>query len=168
MGIRNFNFSLKKISALLAAAWISGCAGAQAIRTSQNTMIIQASAAPACGPQGAAKVAQTSAAIETIRAGFDRYIIVGAHAANNVQIIQGIGTATTYGTVTSSRHGTSTYRGTTFYSPGPTYRAGSHDQSFAIQMFKDGEPGAEQAISARQILGADWKERVEKRVLTCL
>jgi hypothetical protein len=35
-------------------------------------MIIDAGTAPACGSMGAAKVAQKSAAVETIRAGYDR------------------------------------------------------------------------------------------------
>ncbi len=166
--VRRSRSTLPKAACFLALSLLGACASAEAIRTSQNTMIVQASAAPACGAAGAAKVAQTSAAIETIRAGYDRYIIVGGQANNDIRLVQGPGTATTYGTVTSSGLGTATYQGTTFYIPGPTYAVGRHNQAFAIQMFKEGEPGADRAISARQILGPDWKERAEKRVLTCL
>jgi hypothetical protein len=38
---------------------LSACARAEAIRTSANTVMIQASAAPACGSAGAARVAAT-------------------------------------------------------------------------------------------------------------
>jgi hypothetical protein len=48
---------------------LSACAGTNTIRTSQNTAIVQASAAPVCGGIGAARVAQKQAAIETIKAG---------------------------------------------------------------------------------------------------
>jgi hypothetical protein len=40
-------------------------------------MIIQTGAAPICGGAGALKVSQQLAAIETIKAGYDRYIITG-------------------------------------------------------------------------------------------
>ena len=45
---------------------LAGCARTQVVRTSANTMVIQTAAAPACGAQGAMRVAQELAAIETI------------------------------------------------------------------------------------------------------
>ena len=63
-------------------------------------MIIDAGAAPACGSMGAAKVAQKSAAVETIRAGYDRYIITGGQAQNNVSVTQMPGQFQTSGTAT--------------------------------------------------------------------
>jgi hypothetical protein len=46
--------------------------------------------------------------------------------------------------------------------------AGSHDQGLAVAMFRDGEPGAEQAIPARDMLGPDWQEKVKNGARTCL
>lgn len=149
------------------AALLSACAGAQAVRTSADTMIIQASAAPACGGQGATKVAAQSAAIETIKAGYDRYIIFNGAAQNNVTVSQMPGTVRTYGTATYGG-GFGTYNATSYYQPGPTIEMGSHDQSLAVKMFKDGDPGANQAISARATLGPDWADKVKKGVHTCL
>ena len=52
--------------------------------------------------------------------------------------------------------------------PGPTIVAGSHDRSLGVVMFRTGEPGAENAIDARQALGAEWQDLVKSGVHTCL
>lgn len=54
---------------------LGGCASAEATRTTKDSLIINSSAAPACGSLGAARVAAKQAAIETIKAGYDSYII---------------------------------------------------------------------------------------------
>lgn len=146
---------------------LTGCARAQVTRTSANTMIVDAGAAPACGSQGAAKVAADSAAIETIKAGYDRYIIAGGQAQNNVSVSQMPGSYQTYGTTTYGG-GYGSYNGTTTYVPGATIVSGSHDRSLAVVMFHNGEPGAENALDARNMLGPEWAERVKNGVHTCL
>jgi hypothetical protein len=145
----------------LAASALCSCAGSEAVQS--NTMIIQAEAAPFCRGTGALRVAQQSAAIETIKAGYDRYIITGSQAQNNVVASQMPGTYNT--TIVGSR---GFYQGTTTYQPGPTIVAGSHDRGLAIAMFREGEPGAAQAISARDTLGPDWQDKVKSGVHTCL
>ncbi|MFL4994122.1 MAG: hypothetical protein ACJ8DB_02820 [Microvirga sp.] len=57
---------------------------------------------------------------------------------------------------------------TTTYVPGPTIVSGSHDRSLGVVMFRNGEPGAENALDARQALGAEWQEIVKSGVHTCL
>lgn len=146
---------------------ITGCAGGQAVRTSGNTMIIQVGAAPVCGGQGALRVAQQLAAIETIRAGYDRYIIVGAQSQNNVVVSQGPGSYQTQGTYTGNSQ-SGFYNATTSYRPGPTVVAGSHDQGLAVTMFREGEPGASNAIPARETLGPQWQDKVKNGVRNCL
>ncbi|RYE73198.1 MAG: hypothetical protein EOO81_01260 [Oxalobacteraceae bacterium] len=146
---------------MVSVSSLSSCASSNAIRTSQNSAIIQTSAAPVCGAQGAARVAQAQAAVETLKAGYDRYIITSAASANNVSVNQMPGSYQTQGSanIYGSR---GTYQSSTTYVPGPTIVAGTHDQSFGIVMFKDGEPGAQQAIPARETLGPEWKEIVAK------
>jgi hypothetical protein len=145
---------------------LGSCANSSAIRVSQDTAIIKTSAAPVCGSVGAAKVAQKQAAIETIKAGYDRYVIVGAASANNVYATQSPGSYQTYGTVNSyGNYGT--VNATTTYTPGPTIYHGTHDLSLGIKMFKDGQPGSSQALSAREMLGPKWEEIVKKGVMTC-
>lgn len=71
---------------------LAACTSSDTVRTSANTAIVRTSAAPVCGGTGAARVAQQQAAIETIKAGYDRYIIVDGRSANNVGVIQTPGT----------------------------------------------------------------------------
>lgn len=152
---------------LLGAISVSGCTSSSAIRTSQNTAIIKTSAEPMCGSTGAAKVAEKQAAIETIKAGYDRYVITGSGASDNVSVTQMPGHYNTYGTA-NVYGGHGTYTATTTYQPGPTIVSGSYDQSFAIRMFRDGEPGASQALSAKQTLGPKWELLVKNGVNFCV
>ncbi|ATU90627.1 hypothetical protein [Phyllobacterium zundukense] len=158
---------IKILGALLPCVFLGACAASNTIRTSADTAIVQTSAAPVCGGIGAAKVAQKQAAIETLKAGYDRYMIAGASAANNVHVSQMPGYYQTYGTATAYGN-MATYQGTTSYVPGATIVSGTHDQGFAIKMLKNTDPGASQAISARETLGPKWPELVKAgAVHTC-
>lgn len=148
---------------ILCGAVLAGCTSSSTIRTSQNTAVIQTSAAPVCGAVGAAQAAQTQAAIETIKAGYDRYVIVGAQAANNVAVSQMPGQYQTSG----QYNGFGGWNSTTVYRPGPLVVSGSHDQALGIRMFREGEIGAEQAVSARDVLGPKWAELVKSGKHTC-
>lgn len=148
------------------AGLVSACASTEVTRTSINTAAISTSAAPACGAQGAAHVAAKMAAVETIKDGFDRYIITGGMANNNVGVYQTPGTYHTYG-VASYGNGYGTYSGTTTYTPGAAIVYGSHDQSMTIVMFHAGDPGYESAIDARQVLGPKWEDQVKRGIHTC-
>lgn len=159
------------IRSLVFIATVSGglaaCAGAQVTRTSANTMIIDAAAAPACGSLGAAKVASKAAAIETIKAGFERYIILGGSSANNVTVTQGPGTIQTSGNMTYGR-GYGTYNSTSTYMPGAPMYSGTHDRSLTVVMFKKGDAGYNDALDAKTTLGPEWADVVKSGVSTCL
>lgn len=142
---------------------IVGCAQTDTMRVSANEMIISTSAAPICGGQGAARVAQKMAAIETIRAGYDRYVILDARRSSNIDVVQMPGSYNTSGSV--SPYGS--FRATTTYTPGPSFVSGTHDQSIAVRMFKNGQQGASSAISARDALGPKWASLVKSGVATC-
>lgn len=151
-------------TALMSVAALAACTSSDTVRTSANTAIVRTTAAPICGGAGAARVAQQQAAIDTIKAGYDRYVIVDAASANNVQVVQGPGTYRHSGVVSGGF-----YSGTTTYQPGMTTVTGRHEQAFAIRMFRDGEPGAGQALPAREMLGPKWPELVKAgRVDTCM
>ncbi|WP_094538917.1 hypothetical protein [Brucella grignonensis] len=155
--------TLKALAFVAPAVALAACTSSSAVRTSANTAIIQTSAAPVCGSTGAAKVAQMQAAIETIKAGYDRYIIVDARSANNVQMAQTPGSYKTSGYINNGH-----YSGTTTYQPGIPVIYGRHEQAFAIYMFRDGEAGAQRAIPARQTLGPKWQEMVKSgKINTC-
>lgn len=158
-------FKVSLVAATVALL-LSSCVQSSTMRVSKNQMIIQTSAEPMCGSVGAAKAAQKQAAVETIKAGYDRYIITSAAAANNVTATQMPGSYQTYGTV-NSYGGFGTVNTTTTYTPGPMIYGGSHDQSIGVVMFKDGEPGSDQAISAREVLGPKWAVIVKDGVNLC-
>lgn len=159
---------LKQIAAITAVGLLTAaCASAQATRTSANTMVIDAGAAPICKSTGASKVANKSAAIETIKAGYERYIITGGSSQNNVQVTTLPGQYRTSGTLAVGR-GFGMYNATTTYTPGPTFVHGTHDRSLTVVMFNKGEPGYEQGLDAREALGPDWQEAVKNGVNSCL
>lgn len=152
---------MKRLMLVPAIVGLAGCAGTNTIQTSADTAIVSARAAPVCGSVGAARVAQRQAAIETLRAGYDRYIIFDAASASNVQVTQMPGSYQTSGTIWRGN-----INATTTYQPGPTIVSGGHSQDFAIKMFKDGQAGASQAISAKATLGPKWQEKLKSSSLT--
>lgn len=60
---------------------LSACAQSSIQPMSQNTFKVATTAAPACGPNGARNVAFKTAAVEVIRRGGDKFVLVGD--ANN-------------------------------------------------------------------------------------
>ena len=147
---------------LIFAAMLSACAKSEMTRTSANSFMIDASAAPICGSTGAARVASKSAAVETLRSGYDRYIITGSQAQNNVTATQMPGTVYTSGT-----YGGGTYNARSTYVPGGTMYSGTHDKSLVVVMFKKGQPGWAQAVDAKETLGPQWEELVKSGIRTC-
>lgn len=156
-----------KLCLMLATVAVAGgCTKSSSLRTSQDTAIIQTSAAPICGQTGATRTAQMQAAIETIRAGYDRYVIYDARSANNVNIVQMPSSYQTVGTVNTFGN-SARINATTTYQPGLIVPVGAHDAGLAIKMFRDGDSGSEQAVSARDVLGPDWPKLVKNGVHTC-
>ena len=104
------------LTILLLLPVVVGCARAGVMPLAQDTIQITSTAAPACGRQGAQKVAVQRAAAETIRRGYDRFIIVGGQAETDVRVVgytptqaysTGSATATGHGNVVTA-HGSST------------------------------------------------------------
>jgi len=80
---------------LLALSVLSGCVSSDVTPVSKDVVLVSTSAAPACGGQGARKVAFMQAAAETLRRGYDRFIVVGADSRSDVRVV---GTTPLYGT----------------------------------------------------------------------
>ena len=149
-----------------------GCASSTTIPLAQDTVQITASAAPACGLGGAQTVAVRQAAAETIRRGYDRFIVQGAQYQNSVRVVGHTPViANTSGTGTISGSGSFmniNTNSTTTYSGGSPIIGGSHNQGLVVKMFKEGDPAGSNAVSARETLGPQWQEIVSKPTLTCL
>ena len=154
------------------AVALGGCAQSATMPLSADTMRITTSAAPVCGSTGAQNAAFRRAAVETINRGYDKFVILGGEAQNNVGVVgytpvqantTGSATATGYGNMAVA-HGQST----TTYSGGQPIIAGSHDQGLIVKMFKDGDPAGQNALSAREQLGPKWQDAVrESGSTTC-
>jgi hypothetical protein len=141
---------MRRTSLVLAVAAIAltACVRTSVMPMSANTFQITARAAPICGGEGAERVAFRRAAIETIRQGYDRFMIVNGLAQNNVSV-------GTY--VYGNRNGV--YSSPIFY--------GSHDQAVIVRTFRDNEPEARNALSARAVLGPTWQEQITSNTMTC-
>lgn len=158
---------MRYIAMGVALALLAGCASTSAVPVAKDAVLISTSAAPSCGRLGAQKVALAEAAVETIRRGYERFIIVGAHASSDVRVV---GHTPVFASTSFSANtfgGTTFGTGTTTFSGGQPIVGGSHDQEFLIRMFNSGDVGFDRAIDARETLGADWQKRVEKQAQTC-
>jgi hypothetical protein len=125
------NAMSKLVIALVAATALAGCA---------NTFQVTTTAAPICGAEGAQQIALKRAAIETIRRGYDKFVIVGGQGGPSV-----VGHTPVY------VYGSAAYGGAPMV---------AHGQG--LKVFRDGDPAAENALSARQTLGPDWQEAAKK------
>ena len=161
---------MHKTLTIAVAIALCGCARSATMQLSADTFQLVTSAAPVCGRTGAQNVASRRAAIETVNRGYDKFLILGAAAENNVRVVGhtpvqahtlGTATATGYGNVvTASGSSTTTYTG------GSPIIAGSHDQGLIVKMFKDGDPKGANAISARTTLGPKWQEAIKESAAT--
>lgn len=146
---------------------LAGCAATSVTPVSKNQFILSTSAAPACGRTGAAQVALKMAAVETLKRGYERFVILGASSANNVNVMQtGPTFARTTGTI--NRFGNTAYgNATTTFGGSQTIFTGSNDADLNVLMVKSGERGYNQALDAKSELGEKWEEMVAKGVQTC-
>jgi len=134
---------------------------------SQNEIILTTSAAPVCGTSGAQQIAGRMAAVETLRRGFDRYLIGGAQSQNNVRATA-LAPTSSYTTAQANVYGNSVYgSSTTNYYGGGVMYSGTHDASLRVLMLKPGDFAYENGVDAKAILGPDWEKLVKDGITTC-
>ena len=117
---------------------LCGCARSATMQLSADTFQLVTSAAPVCSRTGAQNVAARRAAIETINRGYDKFLILGGAAENNVRVVGhtpvqahtvATATATGYGNmVTATGSSTTTYTGGNPIIAGVS-RSGSHREN---------------------------------------
>ncbi len=125
-----------KLAALALALGLSGCAETSVQPLTQTSFKIS-TATSDCGRQGARDIAFRAAAIEVIKRGGDRFIIVGDQSSSEIAG----GQFTQFG-------GFQTYS--------------NNLQDMVVQMIAKSNANYNNALSARQTLGADWSEIVAK------
>jgi hypothetical protein len=127
------------LSAATLTMFFAACATTDIQPLSATSFKVATEAAPACGRSGARKVANQAAAIEVIRRGGDKFIFIGEDTGSRL-------TGVTY----------NMYTGFQAYN--------SNEQGLVVQMLTKGQSGYNDALSARQILGANWQAIVEKGI----
>ena len=163
---------LKLTAALVSAIGIGACARTSVMPIAADTVQIRSRAALACGPEGAQKVAFRQAAVETIRRGYDRFLIIDAASSTSRSVV---GTtpvvASSTGSATATSFGNQVYatgQSRTVFQGGDPIVMGSHNQGLMVRMFKDGDPSGANALSARAELGPDGAGAVESTQAKCL
>jgi hypothetical protein len=156
------------VGALVLSVTVIGCARSTVTPVARNQIMINTSAAPACGSDGAVKVAGQLAAIETLRRGYERYMIVGSGIQDNTRMIM---TGPTYAQTRGNAYtmGNMAYgSATTRYGGQQMMWTGKHNAQMNVVMFNPDDPGYENAIDAKSILGPEWNKLVADGISTCM
>jgi hypothetical protein len=145
---------------------LGACTSASTIPLSVDTIQITARAAPICGATGAERYAMKRAAVETLKKGYDKFIILNAQGQSHTSVVgytpvqahtTGSATATGYGN-TVNAYG----RSTTTYTGGTPITATRHNQGLVVKMFKNDDPAGVKALPARAQLGPEWQKIVSE------
>ncbi len=129
---------MKTIAITALCVLVAGCATTDVQPLTQSSFKIATTAAPACGPSGARKVANKAASIEVIKRGHDRFIY--ANSAQDSFNSGGAYYGGIYGSYTSFQQG------------------------LVVQLVPRGDPRYHDALSARQMLGPEWQQIVAEGV----
>lgn len=161
-------FRLSFAGVALCAMALSSCASSSITQLAKNRAVVSTSAAPICRTTGAASVANQMAAITTIKQGYERFVVVGFGTENNTQLVR---TGPTYADTSGSfnRFGNTVYGSSrTTYGGQTTFVSGSNDAQMEVVMLKAGDPGYEEGLDAKTVLGPEWRKKVEEGVASCL
>lgn len=126
------------VLAFVASTVLGGCAFNSVQQLATDTFQVSVTSAPICGRSGAVNVSQHIAAVEVIKRGQDRFVIVNAQSGSE-------------------------FGG--FAAGIPMARG---QQSIIVKMPANDDPDYLRSLSARQTLGPDWERQVRKgRPGTC-
>lgn len=155
---------MRRIAAVITALIVTSCASSSVIPLTQDTLRISSEAELECGVSSVQKIAFQQAAIETIRRGYDRFIVIGDDHSRDIGVA---GSTPAVAQTTGSTFGGG-FNATTTYSGGSPLIYGWNTQGLVVKMFKEDDPAARNALVARNELGANWAELIKKEVKTCL
>ncbi len=152
---------------LIMPIMLFGCASTSVTPLAANTILISTSVESACGGQSAQRLAYNQAAIETIRRGYDLFVIVNSQSSSE---IYQVGNMPVYSNTVASGHvaGQSVFMQgqTSIYGGQPIYD-GYHNRELAVVMFRNGDPEGGNALDARAALGPDWQKKIKQTKNTC-
>ncbi|MDQ2064797.1 hypothetical protein Q9295_00285 [Xinfangfangia sp. CPCC 101601] len=125
-------FKLRAFRIVTLCFFAAGCVETSVQPLTQTSFKVSTEAEDLCGSKGTRDITFRTAAIEVIKRGADRFVVVGdqSHSAITGGMFTSYGTFDTYGTKT---------------------------QDMVIQIVHKGSQGYNNALSARQTLGPDWQ-----------
>jgi hypothetical protein len=127
---------MKNGLALVVVLAVGGCASVSTIPLSADSFQLTSRGMSGCSPEAAQKVAFEQAAVETIRRGYDSFVITGTDKQSELTSASLWGGSATYG------H--------------------NYSQGLTVRMFKAGDPAGAAAIPARDTLGPKWEETIKQ------
>ena len=132
------------------AVVVAGCARTSTVPVDADTIRITVRVAPICDGKDADRLARRQAAVETIRRGFEDYVVVssvgGDHLADEAPV-----------TARTILNGDSTRA--LFSEDAPLL---AHHRVLTVRMLRAGQGDSTSSVSARAFLGDDWEELVTK------
>ena len=135
---------------------MAGCARTSTLPLAANRIEVTVRVAPVCSRTDADRLALQQAAVETIKRGFEDFIVINTDGGDHIA-------GYTPMTARTTLFGNSA---TTSFSGGAPRVA--HHRVLTVQMLHAGQLTSE-ALSARAVLGSDWKALVMKGApATCL
>lgn len=157
----------KSSLAIVSLLLLVNCASSSVIPLNQREFVIQANAAPICGSAGANRVAVSMAAVETIRRGYERFVILDAGSNSNVNVTM---TGPTYSTTTGNYRviGNQIYGSSnTQYGGQYPIITGGHQASVRVLTVQRGERFYSMALDAKSELGPNWEEISAQGISDC-
>lgn len=120
---------------LVLSTFLTGCAFTDVQPITATSFRVSTEGAPVCAASATRNVAFQAGAIEVIKRGGDRFIVVGNQSGQS--------------------------SGGAIYNPyvggGIVTPMSRTNEDVIIQMLSPGDPGYDNGLSARQVLGADWE-----------
>lgn len=147
---------------VIAAVSLSGCAEQAATRLAGDTVRLHISTAPIYGALEPQRRAMRMAAEETVKNGYDKFMIVDSANAYRPNVIGQTPAqyqSSSHATVAGGPGGISGYGASQATYTGPrTIAMPRFESDVIVKMFKAADPAGSNAIDAREILKADVRK----------
>ena len=134
-----------RVLLLLLPVALAGCARTSTAPVGDDTIEITVHVATICDARDAERLARRHAAAETIRRGFDDYIVIGSVGGDHVA----------YDAPATARTTLDGDSGRTLLSEDAPLLA--HHRMLTVRMFRAGEGDSAATVSARAVLGDEWE-----------
>ena len=135
---------------LPAALALTGCARTSTVPVGEDTIEITVHVGTICDGGDAERLARRHAAVETIRRGFDDYVVIGSVGGDHTADEEPVTARTTL----------SGSSGRTLFSEDAPLLA--HHRVLTVRMFQAGAGDSAATVSARAVLGDEWEAAAAK------